>query len=52
MEKIDSWRGRSGAADRRGQRFHTGPIFRNYLICIFMNINKNLKNEGENHQLN
>ena len=25
IEKIDSWRGRSGAADRRGQRFHTGP---------------------------
>ena len=28
MEKIDSWSGRSGAADQRGQRFHTGPFFR------------------------
>ena len=26
MEKIDSWRGRSGAADLRGQRFHTVPL--------------------------
>ena len=23
-EKIDCWGGRSGAADRRSQRFHTG----------------------------
>ena len=26
-KKIDSWRGISGAADQRGQRFHTGPHF-------------------------
>ena len=24
-EKIDSWHGRSGTADQRGQRFHTPP---------------------------
>ena len=24
----------------------------NYLICMFINIYENLKNEGENHQLN
>ena len=28
--------------------FHPGVLYENYLICIFMNINKNFSNERKN----
>ena len=32
--------------------FHPVVLYENYLICIFMNFNENLKKQGENHWLN
>ena len=32
--------------------FHPVVLYENYLICIFLTINENLKHEGENHWIN
>ena len=32
--------------------FHPVVLYENHLICIFININENLKNERENHWIN